>query len=129
VARLGEQGDLLTCSFCGKSQKQVKKLIAGPGVYICEECVYLCCEILDDEGVPTPGWYQDTVTSEHEDTINSEIVLHTWETSLNHWVDEINRRNAERTDIAKAFLQELVIRLDSPKSSPAKSEHHTNEDA
>src|SRR3954451_9528578 len=42
-------GDLLKCSFCGKSQKQVKKLIAGPGVYICEECIDLCNEIIDEE--------------------------------------------------------------------------------
>src|SRR5665648_267411 len=42
-------GDLLKCSFCGKSQKQVKKLIAGPGVYICDECIELCNEILEEE--------------------------------------------------------------------------------
>ncbi len=42
----------LKCSFCGKSQEQVKKLIAGPGVYICDECVYLCNEILDEELMP-----------------------------------------------------------------------------
>jgi ATP-dependent protease Clp ATPase subunit len=53
VARLGEQGDLLKCSFCGKSQRQVQRLIAGPGVYICNECVDLCCEILNDEGFDT----------------------------------------------------------------------------
>jgi len=41
--------DLLKCSFCGKSQKQVKKLIAGPGVYICDECIELCNEIVDEE--------------------------------------------------------------------------------
>ena len=39
MARIGESGDLFKCSFCGKSQKQVKKLIAGPGVYICDECI------------------------------------------------------------------------------------------
>ena len=39
----------LKCSFCGKSQEQVRKLIAGPGVYICDECVELCNEILDEE--------------------------------------------------------------------------------
>ena len=39
MARIGDGGDLLKCSFCGKSQKQVKKLIAGPGVYICDECI------------------------------------------------------------------------------------------
>ena len=49
MTRIGESGDLLKCSFCGKSQKQVKKLIAGPGVYICDECIELCLEIIDDE--------------------------------------------------------------------------------
>ena len=47
--RIGESGDLLKCSFCGKTQKQVKKLIAGPGVYICDECIELCNEIIVEE--------------------------------------------------------------------------------
>ena len=49
MAKFGESGDLLKCSFCGKSQKQVKKLIAGPGVYICDECIDLCNEIIEEE--------------------------------------------------------------------------------
>ncbi|MDA3030504.1 MAG: ATP-dependent Clp protease ATP-binding subunit ClpX [Actinomycetota bacterium] len=49
TTRIGESGDLLKCSFCGKTQKQVKKLIAGPGVYICDECIDLCNEIITDE--------------------------------------------------------------------------------
>ena len=49
MARIGESADLLKCSFCGKSQKQVKKLIAGPGVYICDECIDLCNEIIEEE--------------------------------------------------------------------------------
>ncbi len=49
MARIGETSDLLKCSFCGKSQKQVKKLIAGPGVYICDECIDLCNEIIEEE--------------------------------------------------------------------------------
>ena len=48
MAKFGE-GDLLKCSFCGKTQKQVKKLIAGPGVYICDECIDLCNEIIEEE--------------------------------------------------------------------------------
>jgi ATP-dependent Clp protease ATP-binding subunit ClpX len=48
VAKFGDS-DLLKCSFCGKSQKQVKKLIAGPGVYICDECIDLCNEIIEEE--------------------------------------------------------------------------------
>ena len=46
MARIGESTDVLKCSFCGKSQKQVQQLIAGPGVYICDECVELCNEII-----------------------------------------------------------------------------------
>lgn len=53
VARISEGADLLKCSFCGKSQKQVKKLIAGPGVYICDECIELCNEILEEEFAET----------------------------------------------------------------------------
>ena len=49
MARIGDGADLLKCSFCGKSQKQVKKLIAGPGVYICDECIDLCNEISEEE--------------------------------------------------------------------------------
>ena len=49
MARMQESADLLKCSFCGKSQKQVKKLIAGGGVYICDECIELCNEIIEEE--------------------------------------------------------------------------------
>ena len=49
MAKFGEGGDLVKCSFCGKSQKQVKKLIAGPGVYICDECIDLCNDIIAEE--------------------------------------------------------------------------------
>ncbi|MHB1930034.1 MAG: ClpX C4-type zinc finger protein, partial [Acidimicrobiales bacterium] len=49
MAKFGEPSDLVKCSFCGKSQKQVKKLIAGPGVYICDECIDLCNDIIEEE--------------------------------------------------------------------------------
>jgi len=49
LAKFGESSDLVKCSFCGKSQKQVKKLIAGPGVYICDECIDLCNDIIEEE--------------------------------------------------------------------------------
>ena len=49
MARPADTGDLLKCTFCGKTQKQVRKLIAGPAVYICDECIGLCNEILDEE--------------------------------------------------------------------------------
>lgn len=62
MARIGESADLLKCSFCGKSQKQVQQLIAGPGVYICDECVELCNEIIE-ERLAESG---DEVSSEFE---------------------------------------------------------------
>jgi len=49
MAKFGEGGELVKCSFCGKTQKQVKKLIAGPGVYICDECIELCNDIIEEE--------------------------------------------------------------------------------
>ncbi|MCK9249855.1 MAG: ATP-dependent Clp protease ATP-binding subunit ClpX [Solirubrobacteraceae bacterium] len=56
MARAGDNGEQLLCSFCGKSQRQVKKLIAGPGVYICDECIELCNEIIDEELAVQPGF-------------------------------------------------------------------------
>ena len=47
--RFGDDRGTLKCSFCGKNQDQVRKLIAGPGVYICDECIELCNEIIEEE--------------------------------------------------------------------------------
>ena len=80
MARVGDGSDLLKCSFCGKSQKQVKKLIAGPGVYICDECIDLCNEIIEEERgesanlgwdevrLPNPVFAGDTIHVECEVT-------------------------------------------------------------
>ena len=54
MAKFGDTAELVKCSFCAKSQKQVKKLIAGPGVYICDECIDLCNEIIDEEFTQSP---------------------------------------------------------------------------
>lgn len=51
MANKESSSEPLKCSFCGKSQKQVIKLIAGPGVYICDECIELCVEIIEEEKV------------------------------------------------------------------------------
>ncbi len=55
MAGTTEGNEQLLCSFCGKSQRQVKKLIAGPGVYICNECIDLCNEIIDEEFAEPAG--------------------------------------------------------------------------
>jgi ATP-dependent Clp protease ATP-binding subunit ClpX len=76
VARVGDGGDLLKCSFCGKSQKQVKKLIAGPGVYICDECIDLCNEIIEEELSDNAEFSFDELPKPSEicDFLNSYVV-------------------------------------------------------
>ena len=66
MAKFGEGGELLKCSFCGKSQKQVKKLIAGPGVYICDECIDLCNEIIEEELTETAELSFDNLPNPRE---------------------------------------------------------------
>jgi ATP-dependent Clp protease ATP-binding subunit ClpX len=66
VARASEGNEQLLCSFCGKSQRQVKKLIAGPGVYICDECIDLCNEIIDEELTAPPTFDIDNLPKPKE---------------------------------------------------------------
>ncbi|MBV9651154.1 MAG: ATP-dependent Clp protease ATP-binding subunit ClpX [Pseudonocardiales bacterium] len=76
MARVGDGGDLLKCSFCGKSQKQVKKRIAGPGVYICDECIDLCNEIIEEELSDNAEFSFDELPKPSEicDFLNSYVV-------------------------------------------------------
>lgn len=53
MSKKDDTNDKLFCSFCGKNQKEVKKLIAGPAVYICDECIQLCSEIIEEEDSKT----------------------------------------------------------------------------
>src|SRR5690606_21080162 len=62
MAKIGETGDLLKCSFCGKSQKQVAQLIAGPQIYICDECVSLCNEIIEERSQDAQASEADAFT-------------------------------------------------------------------
>ena len=55
MARATDGNEQLLCSFCGKSQRQVKKLIAGPGVYICDDCVGLAVEMIQEDEQPPNG--------------------------------------------------------------------------
>jgi ATP-dependent Clp protease ATP-binding subunit ClpX len=66
VTRPTDSNEQLLCSFCGKSQRQVKKLIAGPGVYICDECIDLCNEIIDEELAATPTFDVDSLPKPKE---------------------------------------------------------------
>ena len=84
MARASEGNEQLLCSFCGKSQRQVKKLIAGPGVYICDECIDLCNEIIDEE-LTTPS-------SLDLDNLPRPMEIYT---SLNEYV--VSQEEAKRT--------------------------------
>src|SRR5438128_5749221 len=66
MARPTDSNEQLLCSFCGKSQRQVKKLIAGPGVYICDECIDLCNEIIDEELSAPAAFHLETLRKPNE---------------------------------------------------------------
>jgi ATP-dependent Clp protease ATP-binding subunit ClpX len=76
MARPTDSNEQLLCSFCGKSQRQVKKLIAGPGVYICDECIDLCNEIIDEELTAPPSFDIENLPKPREiyDVLNEYVV-------------------------------------------------------
>src|SRR6202041_1534553 len=76
MARPTDSNEQLLCSFCGKSQRQVKKLIAGPGVYICDECIDLCNEIIDEELTAPPNFDIENLPKPREiyDVLNEYVV-------------------------------------------------------
>jgi ATP-dependent Clp protease ATP-binding subunit ClpX len=76
LARPTDSNEQLLCSFCGKSQRQVKKLIAGPGVYICDECIDLCNEIIDEELTTTPSFELESLPKPQEinEILNEYVV-------------------------------------------------------
>ena len=76
LARPTDSNEQLLCSFCGKSQRQVKKLIAGPGVYICDECIDLCNEIIDEELTAPPSFELENLPKPQEiaEVLNEYVV-------------------------------------------------------
>ncbi|HVX31965.1 MAG TPA: ATP-dependent Clp protease ATP-binding subunit ClpX [Solirubrobacterales bacterium] len=76
MARPTDSNEQLLCSFCGKSQRQVKKLIAGPGVYICDECIDLCNEIIDEELTAPPTFELENLPKPREiyDVLQEHVV-------------------------------------------------------
>jgi ATP-dependent protease Clp ATPase subunit len=103
VARLGESGELCKCSFCGRGQSQVQKLIAGPGVYICDQCIDLCSEILDEEAIV--GARRPVRVTEMEKL-------------LRDWINLIEKQSLEQVREAKKLLTELSAQLDELLDSP-----------
>jgi hypothetical protein len=97
---------LVSCSFCGKNQKMVKKLIAGPGVYICDECIALCDDILageaGHESQPAPSLEDAPV--EHLLTILAGMATtaRSFEANLSRWVKRLHARGASLDALATA---------------------------
>jgi len=75
MAKKGDMNDNLFCSFCGKNQKEVTKLIAGPAVYICDECIQLCSEIIDEESEKATGETEQFLTPKEITTMLNDYVI------------------------------------------------------
>jgi ATP-dependent Clp protease ATP-binding subunit ClpX len=75
MAKKGDMNDNLFCSFCGKNQKEVAKLIAGPAVYICDECIQLCSEIIDEESEKATGEVEQLLTPKEIATMLDDYVI------------------------------------------------------
>jgi len=112
----------VNCSFCGKSQDQVKKIVAGPGVYICNECIDLCKEIIDEEfsneeaadlKVPTP---QEIVDSLNDYVIGQEEAKRTLSVAVYNHYKRINQLNKEEDEDGPE-LQKSNISMIGPTGS------------
>lgn len=75
MSKKGDMNDNLFCSFCGKNQKEVTKLIAGPAVYICDECIQLCSEIIDEESEKATGKIEQILTPKEITTMLDDYVI------------------------------------------------------
>ena len=118
MAKQTDSNEQLLCSFCGKSQRQVKKLIAGPGVYICDECIDLCNEIIDEEAGPAPAFDGRNLPTPREifDVLNDYVVgqreaKRTLSVAVYNHYKRVNMLMAEASDIE---LQKSNILLLGP---------------
>ena len=101
VAPIGESGDLIKCSFCGKSQKQVRRMVTGPGVYICNECVDLCNQIFEEV----------SLVSGRDNEADPRA-------PLNGWINAVERRETiNLVTEAKKNLEQLLSLLNIQQSS------------
>ncbi len=119
MAKFGDGGELVKCSFCGKSNSQVEKLIAGPDVYICDECVGLCLDILKEESiepkVPEPSWLRDPELAMKI----AELAAHHRSTRFRDLFERIRERSdellvvpelsSEATNLAEAMKLDAAI--------------------
>ena len=131
MARPTDSNEQLLCSFCGKSQRQVKKLIAGPGVYICDECIDLCNEIIDEEMVAhtskAPGLDLDQLPKPQEiNAILDEYVIgqpnakRALSVAVYNHYKRLNQKTSEDVEIEKSNIM-VVGRTGTGKTLLARS--------
>ena len=94
MPRKDSQGDMLRCSFCGKSQEAVKRLIAGPTAYICDECIDLCNDIILEEGAAEQSQARKHLLTPKE---------------LNHKLDEVLATQQRIVEQLEVVMQELGV--------------------
>jgi hypothetical protein len=100
----GGRADRLRCSFCDKDQASVSKLIAGPGVYICNECVDLCNEIITEEAAPGPGQRTDSSDDELLASLaRRQAVVQQAEAAVHEHVAIMRRRGISWTRIGETL--------------------------
>ena len=137
LARPTESNEQLLCSFCGKSQRQVKKLIAGPGVYICDECIDLCNEIIDEELTAPPTFELENLPKPKEiwEVLNEYVVgqegakralsvavyNHYKRVQMDSSDGEETRRSSCRSRTSCCSARPAAARRCSPRPSPRSS--------
>ena len=129
MARPTDSNEQLLCSFCGKSQRQVKKLIAGPGVYICDECIDLCNEIIDEELTAPPSFDIDNLPKPREiyDVLQEYVVgqeqaKRTLSVAVYNHYKRVQMMQSDDADIELQKSQHPAARADRLRQDAARAD-------
>ena len=129
MARPTDSNEQLLCSFCGKSQRQVKKLIAGPGVYICDECIDLCNEIIDEELTAPPTFDIDNLPKPkeiygvlNEYVVGQEQAKRTLSVAVYNHYKRVQMMQADDAGHRAAEVQHPAARADRLRQDAARAD-------